>query len=293
MLLKVNINYYIVMKKVLLSTILAGVVLSTASVFAEVSSEVVVPIAPTVTSVVPEVEATVNVKFDSLTKLKARGALLIKQRINSLNANAAVVAASKNLTTEQKAAFAAFFSGKVTELTALSAKISAGVDASSTRPLVTSIFTDFRIYAIVLPQVRLEKRIYELQNHVTKLTETFTKVQAKIDEQKTKGKDVTTWQKNLDDAKTLVAADVQKLTTLFTQISALKPSDYGTSSKATIQTVNVGVRAVAKDFNSIHMKVRRPEILKRSSSTSVNVGAATNVVTPVINIGASANVVTQ
>lgn len=264
------------MKKILLPTIFASLLLSTASVFAEVSSDVVLPTTPSITSVAPVSEFMPTIKVEKLDKMKARGAQLIKERINSLNANAQAVAASKGLTVEQKAAFATFFSGKIAELTALGVKIAQGADATTTKPLVNSIFTDFRIYAIVLPQVRLEKRIYELQNHVVKLTETFTKVQTKIDEQKAKGKDVTVWQKGLDDAKTLVTTDTQKLSTLFTQISALKPSDYGTSSKAVIDSVNKGVKEVAKDFNSIGRKVRRPEILHKVKVPAVaGIGSTT------------------
>jgi cell pole-organizing protein PopZ len=134
--------------------------------------------------------------------------------------------------------------------------------------LTSSIFTDFRIYGVVLPQVRLEKRIYELQNHAASLTEVFAKVQLAIDAQKAKGKDVSVWQANLDATKTLVVKDTEKLSSLFTQISALKPSDYGTTSKATIESVNIGVKAVAKDFQSIRSKIRRPEILKNTTATT-------------------------
>jgi hypothetical protein len=259
------------MKKVIISLFMVGLSVSSISVFAEIvpGTDIKVPSVPSVDSVKATVENIETVKIKSLAWMKAKGALLIKERINSLNANATIVAKSQKLTTEQKAAFAAFFSGKITDLTALGARVASSTDATSTKALTTSIFTDFRIYGVVLPQVRLEKRIYELQNHVTKLTDVFAKVQAAIDTQKAKGKDVSVWQTNLDTTKTLVAVDTEKLSLLFTQISALKPSDYGTTSKATIESVNLGVRAVAKDFQSIHSKVRRPSILKNATTTTV------------------------
>lgn len=266
------------MKKVLVSGALLTLSLSTASVFAD-TIDPLVPSAPVVTSVIVTAEPTETLRVNNLAWIKARGALLIKMRVNSLNDNAKAVAASKNLTDPQKQAFAAFFSDEVTKLNALNTGIQAGADATSTKALVTSIFTDFRIYAIVLPQVRLEKRIYELQNHATKLADVFVKVQAAIDEAKVKGKDTTTWQKNLDDAKALVATDNTKLASLLTQIGSLKASDYGTSSKATIIAVNAGVKAVAQDFESLRLKVKHPILHDRvgmtrtiNASTSVNVG---------------------
>lgn len=285
------------MKKVTLSTLALSIVLVSGSVFAEevsiqpisvavpltatvavspATADVVVPSVPEISSVSSVVEKAEVLTTKNLAKLKARGIQLIKERINTLNANAVQIEKSKGLSIEQKATFNTVITTKVSELNTLSAKISASTDASSTKVLVTSIFNDFRIYAIVIPQIRLEKRIYELQNHATKLNETFVKVQTNIDSQKAKGKDVTVWQKGLDDAKTLVASDTQKLPILLTQIQALTPSSYGTTSKTTIESVNKSIKAVALDFQSINKKVKRPEFMRTlkksmtSSSTEIH-----------------------
>jgi hypothetical protein len=265
------------MKKVITSLIVAGLSISTIGVFAETVSgtDINVPSVPMVDSVRATVENTETLQGKSLRWVKLKSSLLIKERINSLNANATIIAKSQKLTTEQKAAFATFFSGKVTELTALGVKIASSTDATSTKTLTASIFTDFRIYGIVLPQVRLEKRIYELQNHGVSLTEVFAKVQKAIDAQKARGKDVSVWQANLDATKTLVVKDTEKLSLLLTQISSLKPSDYGTTSKATIESVNSGVRSIAKDFQSVRGKLRRPEILKNMTATTTAAGITT------------------
>lgn len=278
------------MKKVIVSTVLLGLTVSVSSVFAEdavptlyavptvtsasvavtsapspavtSTSDVTVPITPSITSVSPVIEKSEVIKTTSLARVKVRGDQLIKERVKSLNENAQIIAASKTLSSEQKAVFAAFFSSKVADLNALNTKIQAGTEASSTKVLVSSIFTDFRIYGVLLPQLRIQKRIYDLQNHSAKLSETFAKVQIRIDEFKAKGKDVTVWQKNLDDAKTLVATDTAKLPVLLVKINDVKPSDYGTTSKTVIESVNKDVRSIAKDFQSINGKVKRPEFLR-------------------------------
>jgi hypothetical protein len=108
----------------------------------------------------------------------------------------------------------------------------------------------------------IARRIYDLQNHSVKLSDTFLKVQAKIDEYKGKGKDVTVWQKSLDDAKVKVAVDMNTLATALTKVAALKPADYGTSSKMVIDAVNTDLKNVAKDFNSIAKTLRKPAVLK-------------------------------
>lgn len=257
------------MKKIIISTLLAGALVSTA--FAE-SLDTIVPSVPEVTAVYSVTERAESIITKNLTRIKARGAQLIKERVNSLTSNKNSIENSK-LTVEQKAALSTVITTNINGLTTLGTSIASSTDATSTKVLVNKIFTDFRIYAIVIPQLRLEKRIYDLQNHIPKLNETFTKIQTKIDDQKAKGKDVTVWQKSLDDAKTLVATDTAKLSTLFTQISALKPSDYGTSSKATIESVNAGVKLVAKDFSSIAKVARSPKILH----TKTTVNASTTI----------------
>ena len=128
--------------------------------------------------------------------------------------------------------------------------------------MVRRIYTDFRIFGVVIPQIRLEKRIYDLQNHSEKLSNTFLKVQAKIDEYKAKGKDVTSWQKGLDDAKVLVVNDMNTLTLLLQKVQSLTPSQYGTTSKMVIDQANIDLKKVSKDFNSIAKIIRKPSGMK-------------------------------
>ena len=51
------------------------------------------------------------------------------------------------------------------------------------------------------------------------------------------------------------------LANLFTKVSALKPSDYGTSSKATIEQANVSLKSVLKDFNTIKKNLHKPSAM--------------------------------
>lgn len=297
------------MKKIILSSVLLGLVVSANSVFAEegvmgiqpisatvsptpalyvapaavsvqvnASGDVIVPTTPEVTTVSSVVEKDEVIKTTNLERMKARGMQLIKERVNSLNANAQAIANSKALTVEQKNAFASFFSGKVTDLNALSVKIASSTDATSTKALVSSIFTDYRIYGVLIPQLRLEKRLYELQSHSVKLSEVFVKVQSRIDEFKNKGKDVSVWQKNLDDTKAMVTADTAKIQTLLVQINALQPANYGTTSKAVIESVNKDTKAIARDFQLVNRKIMKPYFLK---NTKVHVTSSTTATTTV------------
>ncbi len=250
------------MKKTLLTLVLASISIpSLIALAANTTEEVSVPHAPSLATVSPVREKEENISLRSLAKIKARGTTLIKERIAVLGSHATAINNSKTLTADQKTALDTIISTNTTGLTLLATSIASGTDATSTKVLVQSIYTNFRIYGIVIPQIKLEKRIYDLQNHVIKLSDSFIKIQARIDQYKANGKDVSVWQKSLDDAKILVANDAYKLTNLLAQASELKPADYGTTSKATIEAINQGMKSVVKDFGSVHRTVSKPERL--------------------------------
>lgn len=273
-LVNIFVNLYITMKKPLICLLTVGTLLWAPMAFAD-NDNVTVPLTPIITAVSADTESDDQKKEErhrntknsnSLPKLQARGEHLINVRLGSLKANNQAILSSK-LTTEQKTSLTAILGANTSSLTTLKASIATSADATSTKALIDSIYTQYRIYGIVIPQVRLEKRIYDLQNHVTKLSDSFVKVEAKINEYKAKGKDVSIWQKGVDDAKLLVATDVAKLSTLLTQTRSLTPASYGTSSKATIESINKELKAVAKDFNSIQKAIRKPAKLNNVSAS--------------------------
>lgn len=259
------------MKKTIIATLALTAIVSTASVFAEGNDDIRIPGAPEVGRVSSVVEKQEKMFATSIARIKARSVQLIRERINSLESNKTVINANKTLTVEQKSTLTTVLTTNITNLTNLRAQIASSTDATSTKMLNDSIFTSFRIYGIVIPQVRLEKRIYDLQNHSVKLSDTFIKVQTKINEYKGKGKDVTVWQKSLDDAKVMVALDMNTLANLSVKVMALKPSDYGTSSKMIIESANSDIKNVAKDFNTIARNLHKPKLLKNITGTTTPV----------------------
>ena len=255
------LNKIYCMKKITLTVLTFGMIFSGVSAFAE--ETVIIPAVPIVSPVIHGADTlSLSLKSESLLGLKKRGSSLIEERLSALSKNQIAITGSKTLTDAQKASLTTIINTNATGLQALQVKINAETDATSTKALVSSIYSEFRIFAIVIPKVRLEKRIYDLQNHSTKLVEAFTKVQVKINEAKEKGKDVSSWQKSLDEAKSLVTSDMSKLSSVFLKVDALKPLDYGTTSKAIIELANTEIKSVVKDFNSIGKKVRKPEGLR-------------------------------
>ena len=245
-----------------------GASLSTTLAFAQ-SADPIVPAVPLGTTITAQAEGSTTLNTTKLTRIQATGAQLIKQRISSLNSLTTQINASK-LGTDQKATLTASIATNISGLTSLGGQIASATDASSTKSLVQSIYTNFRIYAVFIPQIKWEKRINDLQNHIVKLGDTFAKVQANIDAAKAKGKDVSVWQASLTAAKASVATDSTQLTTLWTNVMAIKPADYPTSSKTQFATVSTGVKAVVNDLQGIAKKIHRPTMTNNTGTINAS-----------------------
>lgn len=188
----------------------------------------------------------------NLSVLQTRGANLIKMRINTLNVLKTRIQKSK-LTDTQKSSLVATIDGRVVSLNALAEQIKAAKTADEARKLVDSVYSGYRIYAIVKPQIERTMKLNEMTNYLNKLTtETFTKVQSKIDATKAKGKDVTVWQKNLDGAKAAVPGIQSKIDAAMKKVSALQPSDYPTSSKTIFADLKTALTGIHQDMLSLH-----------------------------------------
>jgi hypothetical protein len=242
------------MKKIGIITILVG--LSMSSAFA-LNDIVTVPEFVTVSTVSHIEEKAEKVATSTpLVRVQNRGLRLIDERVKALASNSDAINRNKNLTAEQKTALVGQLNNSSAALMTLRTSIASSTDATSTRALIDSVYKDYRIYGIVIPKVRLEARVYQLKAHTVKLSDTFLKIQSKIDEHKAKGHDVTAWQKNLDDAKTKVAGHMFSLDEILKKTATLTPANYGTSTRATIQEVNTQIQTIQKDFRTISSGVR-------------------------------------
>lgn len=203
-------------------------------------------------------------KRDVLSTLKSRGERLIKERISTLQSNKTVITGSKTLLDAQKASLTSRIDANIASLTTLSLAIGSSTDATSTKALIESVYSKFRIYGIVIPQLRLEKRIYDAQNYIAELPTLFARVEEKIKAAKEKGQDTAVWEKNLADAKAKMATNSATLADIFKKVDALTPAEYGTSSKLTIDAANTALKSVMQDLRGLRKLTQHKGELKKS-----------------------------
>jgi hypothetical protein len=190
-----------------------------------------------------------------IEKIKARGAKLIAERLRVLN-KAKAKAQSGKSPNAHSADVIALVDTNVAGLSALGVQIKASTNASTSKELVKQIYSNFRIYAVVMPKIQAYNALDQQTNFVNKVTERFTKVQARIDAAKAKGKDVTARQKALDDAKAKLATVAPKISELIAKVVALKPADYPTTSKTVITEIRTGIKANHLTFQQVNQLLK-------------------------------------
>lgn len=183
------------------------------------------------------------------------GDRLIAQRLRSLATWKARIAVSK-LTASEKADLSTKIDAEVAGLTDVKAKLDAATDAVVAKALVKGVYSDYRVYGVLQPQIGLVTSLNALAMTSAKLSDAFVNVQARIDARKAKGKDVVAWQKALDDAKALVPGINAKISALIAQVLAVKPADYPVNSKAAFASVKQGIHDVRADFLKIRVGLR-------------------------------------
>jgi hypothetical protein len=186
-----------------------------------------------------------KVRKTALAEINRRLANLEKVRAKI---NGSAVAA------DRKTELLALIEQAKTGLADLSSQLTAATDLLLARELSKKIYVDYRIYAVLLPKINTLYALAMQSNHLSNLrTKYFPLVQARIDTLRAKGKDVTTWEGSLASAVALVTMIEAKIKTLTDQALALKPADYPATSKQTIGSLRVGVKAVQAEIKKVRI----------------------------------------
>jgi hypothetical protein len=161
-----------------------------------------------------------------LTNLQTRGDAQIQMRLATLNKLFGLITEDKHLATASRTSLSDEVTTELTGLKALQTKLDAETTSTAALIDVQSIFTEFRVYALVDPKVRLVRTADDQAAVETKLTALATKLEARINAAQAAGKKVTTLQGSLTDLKTKLAASTAISSPIGAKVIALLPSDY-------------------------------------------------------------------
>lgn len=172
----------------------------------------------------------------ALASLKQRAQKLVDQRIERLNKLLTRIQNDKKLSDADKAILTTDVQNAIASLSALKTKIANDTSAEEVRADVKKLAQDYKIYAVFEPKIRLLVTIGNLQNLSEKVSTLAGRLQPLIDEEKSKGKDVSELQSLLNDIN-------NRLTDINTRLAADKAKVLAVSiSSPDAKTVFVEVR---------------------------------------------------
>lgn len=170
--------------------------------------------------------AATTAQTELLARIKTKGKAEIDRRIESLNKVQTKVTAAEKLTAEQKTALTNELNKQKSGLTELKTKLEAATTVEEAKAVVTSMVSDYRTYALVLPKVWLVTAA-EGQAKVELRLETLVgKFQTRIAEAKAKGKNTSGLETALANLKAKLKAAETTTNAVGEKALTLKATDY-------------------------------------------------------------------
>jgi DNA-binding transcriptional regulator GbsR (MarR family) len=141
-----------------------------------------------------------NLSQDRISFVKSKAQNEIDRRITSINEVMTKIQGLKRLTDSDKTNLVAMGNSMITSLNKLKIKINADTDLTTLRADQKSIFDQYRIYMLFMPQLRIYVAADRIDDTVTLMSQVLTKLQARAttDTQKS---ELTDAQNKLNDAK--------------------------------------------------------------------------------------------
>jgi hypothetical protein len=166
---------------------------------------------------------------NKLSTIQTRAANEIAQRLATLGSLSGQVTNSTKLNSADKSSLSAEISSSTAGLTTLKTRIAADTTADQASTDEATIFTDYRVYAVVVPKVELLTITDNQQNNEAKLTPLAQGLQIKITADQTAGKDLTdvaTAQTELTSMSAQITDAQQISVTIENDVSPVLPSNW-------------------------------------------------------------------
>jgi hypothetical protein len=164
---------------------------------------------------------------DTLSTIIAKGNAAIAERLVTLNNLIGVINSTTNkLTPSDRAYLLSEVNGEISGLTNLKTQLDAETTVSAARADYLDIFTQYRVYLLVNPKVRMVKAADDQQATESKLTTLAGKLQTRIDEASKDGKNVTQVQTWLNDMETNTSNAKGISSTIETIVLTITPAQY-------------------------------------------------------------------
>jgi hypothetical protein len=185
-------------------------------------------------------------KQADLQEIISKGNQEIERRLTTLSTLTSKINAATKLTPSNKTTLSNEVSSTTTGLTSLKTQLDADTTVSSAYANAVSIYTEYRVYAIVAPKVGLIKVADDQQVVQSKLSTLAQKLQTRITTEQKAGKDVSSLQTELNDMTTKTSAAQAISSNVESTVINLQPSDYN-SNHAVLSGDNTQLKTAHSD----------------------------------------------
>jgi hypothetical protein len=187
----------------------------------------------------------------------SKGDKEITRRLATLNTLSNKINGAVKLSGSDKNTLSNEVSDETSGLNSLKAKLDTDTDLATAKTDAQSIFSGYRVYALIVPKVQLVKTADDQQVAEDKLTALAAKLQTRITAAQSSGKDVASLQNTLDDltAKTKAAQVISS--GVESSVINLQPSDYNSNhgilsgDRDKLKTAQSDIKAAAVDAKNI------------------------------------------
>ncbi len=172
----------------------------------------------------------------SVETLRAFGDCEIARRLTTLDQLTAKIGSSKVMTSQHAAALKGEIGSTRGGLTALKAKIDAETDIAALKADIRKIATDFRVYALVVPQVNLVNGADGVVAAQAKFADVNTRLSQAIAKAKQAGKDTSAAQQHLDAMNAAAAKAGSLASGIPAAVLPLTPAQFNAGTAGPILT---------------------------------------------------------
>ena len=206
------------------------------------------------TSPVLSASAALNVGANQnlhVQNIITRGNQEITRRLTTLNTLSGKIDSATRLTPSDQATLNMEVSGTISGLNSLKTQLDSQISLLPARNDALSIYTEYRVYALVAPKVGLIKVADDQQVVEAKLAALVPKLQSRITLARQNGSNVVTKQAQLNDMRAKIAAAQAISSNIETTVINLQPIDYN-SNHAVLVGDNMQLKTAYNDIQAAY-----------------------------------------
>jgi hypothetical protein len=185
---------------------------------------------------------------ETLDGLKAAVTARIDLRLAALNKDAVTIDNSQALTDAHQSQLSTVVDDAISGLSELRTAVAAETTLAALREDATSMVNDYRVYALVGPQVRLTVAGDYADQAVARANEAYESLTEEVAEKKAAGVDTTTAEADLARMRSAIDAAVAHLDGVVATLLAIEPGPDTTAIRAGVSTARSAIGSARADL---------------------------------------------